>query len=323
MRWRSSRISASACFGAFRSRLRSLCADGAPQPGVTVDDREHRRPQPARHEIVETALPRLEGLAPAQLQGEQVFVPVGQDADHAQHRHAHDLSGTAHAQGEAIEVEAVVATYLAGGNPRRVRGALQPLLKAAPLSKSAVSRVVATLKDGLEAWRTRSLADLGVSCTAASTSSGGGLPGRPAARALHQPEECAISLFHITGDATGPVVVPAIAIPVQQKPGPEFDECPENHVDVLKACLPSVTKFIVIDWAGKERAVLDMLRASLSRSVLGIVVGQNKADAERIVVDLTKIICGVFKPSTAEGFSDFIKKREVDAFLFPVESGGG
>jgi len=56
--------------------------------------------------------------------------------------------------------EAIVATYLAGGNTRRIRGALQPLLKDAPLSKSAVSRVVATLKDGLEAWRTRSLADV-------------------------------------------------------------------------------------------------------------------------------------------------------------------
>jgi transposase-like protein len=56
--------------------------------------------------------------------------------------------------------EAVVATYLAGGNTRRIRGALQPLLKAAPLSKSAVSRVVATLKDALEAWRTRSLAEV-------------------------------------------------------------------------------------------------------------------------------------------------------------------
>jgi len=58
--------------------------------------------------------------------------------------------------------EAVVATYLAGSNTRRIRGALQPLLKAAPLSKSAVSRVIATLKDGLEAWRTHSLADLDV-----------------------------------------------------------------------------------------------------------------------------------------------------------------
>jgi putative transposase len=58
--------------------------------------------------------------------------------------------------------EAVIATYLAGGNTRRIRGALQPLLKAAPLSKSAVSRVIATLKGGLEAWRTRSLTDLEV-----------------------------------------------------------------------------------------------------------------------------------------------------------------
>src|SRR5882724_5092127 len=58
--------------------------------------------------------------------------------------------------------ETVVATYLAGGNTRRIRSALQPLLKAAPLSKSTVSRVVATLKNGLEAWRTRSLADLDV-----------------------------------------------------------------------------------------------------------------------------------------------------------------
>lgn len=58
--------------------------------------------------------------------------------------------------------EAVVATYLAGGNQRRIRGALQPLLKAAPLSKSAVSRIVATLKDGLTAWTARPLADLDV-----------------------------------------------------------------------------------------------------------------------------------------------------------------
>jgi transposase-like protein len=58
--------------------------------------------------------------------------------------------------------EAVVATYLAGANTRRLRGALGPLLRAAPLSKSAVSRIVGTLKAELEAWRTRSLAELDV-----------------------------------------------------------------------------------------------------------------------------------------------------------------
>ena len=41
-------------------------------------------------------------------------------------------------------------------------GRSAPLLKAAPLSKSAVSRIVGTLKAELEAWRTRSLADLDV-----------------------------------------------------------------------------------------------------------------------------------------------------------------
>src|SRR3989440_865290 len=58
--------------------------------------------------------------------------------------------------------EAVIATYLAGGNQRRIRGALHPLLRAAPLSKRVVSRIVATLKDGLTAWTTRSPAEVDV-----------------------------------------------------------------------------------------------------------------------------------------------------------------
>jgi putative transposase len=58
--------------------------------------------------------------------------------------------------------ETVLATYLAGANSRRLRSALRPLLKAAPLSKSAVSRVVGTLKAEVDAWRTRALADLDV-----------------------------------------------------------------------------------------------------------------------------------------------------------------
>jgi putative transposase len=56
--------------------------------------------------------------------------------------------------------ETVIATYLAGGNQRRIRGALRPLLKAAPLSKSAVSRIVATLKETLSTWSERPLTDV-------------------------------------------------------------------------------------------------------------------------------------------------------------------
>ena len=43
---------------ALHHRPRPHLADGAPQPGITVDDRQHRRPQSSRDEIVETALPR-------------------------------------------------------------------------------------------------------------------------------------------------------------------------------------------------------------------------------------------------------------------------
>jgi transposase-like protein len=58
--------------------------------------------------------------------------------------------------------EAVVAAYLSGGNTRQIKGALRPLLKNAPLSKSVVSRVVGTIKTDFDAWRKESLADLNV-----------------------------------------------------------------------------------------------------------------------------------------------------------------
>lgn len=58
--------------------------------------------------------------------------------------------------------EAILATYLSGGNTRRLKGALRPLLKKAPLSKSAVSRVIGTLKGSLDEWRKRSLDGLEV-----------------------------------------------------------------------------------------------------------------------------------------------------------------
>ena len=53
--------------------------------------------------------------------------------------------------------EAILGVYLSGSNTRRIRGALAPLLKGGPLSKDAVSRLVARLKDDFTAWRERDL----------------------------------------------------------------------------------------------------------------------------------------------------------------------
>jgi putative transposase len=49
--------------------------------------------------------------------------------------------------------EAIVGVYLSGANTRRIRGALAPLLRGAPLSKDAVSRLVGRLKGDFEQWQ--------------------------------------------------------------------------------------------------------------------------------------------------------------------------
>ena len=46
--------------------------------------------------------------------------------------------------------EAILGVYLSGTNTRRLRGALAPLLRGAPLSKDAVSRLVGRLREDFE-----------------------------------------------------------------------------------------------------------------------------------------------------------------------------
>ena len=52
---------------------------------------------------------------------------------------------------------ALLGCYLSGANGRRIRGALSPLLRGAPLSKSAISRLVGRLEVLFTQWRSRSL----------------------------------------------------------------------------------------------------------------------------------------------------------------------
>ena len=48
--------------------------------------------------------------------------------------------------------EAILGVYLSGTNTRRLRGALSPLLRGAPLSKDAISRLVGRLREDFDAW---------------------------------------------------------------------------------------------------------------------------------------------------------------------------
>jgi putative transposase len=56
--------------------------------------------------------------------------------------------------------EAILGVYLSGTNTRRLRGALAPLLRATPLSKDAVSRLVGRLKEDFAAWAKRDVGEL-------------------------------------------------------------------------------------------------------------------------------------------------------------------
>jgi putative transposase len=53
---------------------------------------------------------------------------------------------------------ALLGTYLSGVNTRRLRGALAPLLRGAPLSKDAVSRLIGRRREEFAAWSARDLA---------------------------------------------------------------------------------------------------------------------------------------------------------------------
>jgi transposase-like protein len=53
--------------------------------------------------------------------------------------------------------EVIVGAYLGGMNTRKIRRALEPLLGASALSKSAISRVVTKLKDRFGQWMMRDL----------------------------------------------------------------------------------------------------------------------------------------------------------------------
>jgi putative transposase len=67
------------------------------------------------------------------------------------------LIGRYQRRGASVD-QALLGCYLSGANGRRIRGALSPLLRGSPLSKSAISRLVGRLEALFSQWRSRSMA---------------------------------------------------------------------------------------------------------------------------------------------------------------------
>jgi len=108
-------------------------------------------------------------------------------------------------------------------------------------------------------------------------------------------------------------IFPALAIPVQRK---QDFECPKEHMDLLRASMPDVTKLLIIGWRGNEQHFVELLRNLRHPGVRGMIVAENQSVAAKIAVHLQHL-----RPAWntgVGGFSHFITSGEADRFL-----GGG
>ena len=73
---------------------------------MAVDHADHWGSEATDDEIVQAALPGLEGLAPAELQRHELLLAVGENSDYTEDRDAGDLPGAPDPRGDGVEVEA-------------------------------------------------------------------------------------------------------------------------------------------------------------------------------------------------------------------------
>lgn len=106
---------------------------------------------------------------------------------------------------------------------------------------------------------------------------------------------------------------PALAIPFQSK---DDYECPPEHQETLRNCLPEVHKLLVIGWRATEKKFLQMLHENLKGALRLMVVAGGKDPATEVKerIAAAGIVAGQFM-STDGGFSDFVASVELDKFL--------
>ena len=106
---------------------------------------------------------------------------------------------------------------------------------------------------------------------------------------------------------------PALALPVRSKAS---FECPDYHLKSLRDFLPEVTEILSIGWAAAEEHFLTLLRADLKHVPRLMIIGANKDDAFLTARSLMASGIGRDPYCGEGGFTDSIKSREIDAFLW-------
>ncbi len=105
---------------------------------------------------------------------------------------------------------------------------------------------------------------------------------------------------------------PAIAIPVERK---NSYECPDDHVQALKASLPQISHLLIIGWRAAEEHFLTLLSEGLPNVRAHIVAG-SKSDVDEIVDRLGRApVRADVAGATVEGFTQFTREHRLRDFL--------
>ena len=118
---------------------------------------------------------------------------------------------------------------------------------------------------------------------------------------------------HPIGKSDGVALFPAIAVPVETKRG---YECPDDHLDCLRAYLPEITKVPLVGWRGTEQHFMNLLSESLPEPVSLFAVAGNRQQAEEVIEKLKQVGIRDRHARPAQGgFSQFVVSREAEEFL--------
>lgn len=105
-------------------------------------------------------------------------------------------------------------------------------------------------------------------------------------------------------------IFPAIAVPVQRK---QDFECPKEHMDVLRASIPDVTKLLIIGWRGNEQHFVELLRGFRQPRIEAMIAAEHQRAAQEIAVRLQQL--SVVWRTSVGGFTHFVTNGEADRFL--------
>jgi hypothetical protein len=114
--------------------------------------------------------------------------------------------------------------------------------------------------------------------------------------------------------ATKPAI-PGLAIPVETKTDSHF-ECPQEHLEALRAFLPQVKKILIIGWRGTEAHFKELLKENIgARPAIPVMVVSGSKDAAEATCRILRETIRVECQSTNAGFTEFIVRKEGEEFL--------